>query len=157
MGAIGTFDRGPLPHKEQRIAVMVGKQFIGNILAQRIRAILEDPPHLAVQKVAEAGKHIADLRIVRQYPADQFAMLFCKGVDPVKEKIEHLIFRCMMVFRKSYFFREREPAIVQKVIFIIKIIVEGRTGILRLFAQLANGDFFRGAGERCEDRRWCAV
>lgn len=58
---------------------MVGKQFIRNILLQRIRAIPEDPPHLAVQKVAEAGKYIAGLRIVRQYTADQFIVLFCKG------------------------------------------------------------------------------
>lgn len=92
---------------------MIGKQLVWNILVQRVRAIPEYPPYLAVQKVAEAGKHIADLRIVRQYTADPFVVLFCKGIDTVKEKIEHLIFRCMMVFRKSYFFRKREPAIVQ--------------------------------------------
>ena len=46
-GAICALNRSPLPHKEQRIAVMVGKQFIRNILVQCIRAILEDPPHLA--------------------------------------------------------------------------------------------------------------
>ena len=42
------FHSRPLPHKEQRIAVMVDKQFIQHILLLSIRAILEYPPHLAV-------------------------------------------------------------------------------------------------------------
>ena len=101
-GAFVVLNCRPLPHKEQRIAVMVGKQFIWNILVQRIRTILEDPAHLAVQKIAKAWKHITDLRIMVQYTADKFAVLFCKVIDSVKEKIEHLIFRCMMVFRNSW-------------------------------------------------------
>ena len=45
-----SFHSRPLPHKEQRIAVMVDKQFIQHILLLSIRATLEYPPHLAVQK-----------------------------------------------------------------------------------------------------------
>ena len=45
-----SFHSRPLPHKEQRIAVMVDKQFIQHILLLSIRVIVEYPPHLAVQK-----------------------------------------------------------------------------------------------------------
>ena len=107
-GTIAALNRGPLPNEKQRIAVMIGKQFIGNILLHRVRAIPEYPPHLAVQEVAEAGKHIADLRILRQYAADPLVVLFREVVNSVKEKIQHLVFRRMVIFRKADFFRKRK-------------------------------------------------
>lgn len=61
-------------------------------------------------------------------------ILLCKIINSVKIKIQHFIFFGVMIFVKPNLFCECLPTVTEQIIFIVKVIIKCRTGVLCRFA-----------------------
>ena len=61
-------------------------------------------------------------------------ILLCKIINSVKIKVQHFIFFGVMIITKSHLLSKCLPTVTKQIIFIIKVIIKCRTGILCRFA-----------------------
>ena len=81
---------------------------------------------------------------MQKNPVYDSLVLLCKIINSVKIKVQHFIFFSVMVITKSYLLSKRLPTVTKQIIFIIKVIIKCRSGILCRFAYLTDSDLLKG-------------